>query len=190
VIAFEADWGHPVDALQRALNVNLSRDVAIRELEACAEQFSPRLEARSRTYVFTAYVSPVRSPLRDRFAWHIEREPDIAVMNAAARLLTGTHDFAAFGSPTGASDGTVRTVMRAEWRMQESVYGPALTFEIEANAFLYRMVRRIVNALVKTGLSRLSVEEVKETLASRDQNRITGLAPACGLCLVDVSYQV
>ncbi len=194
VIAFEADWAHPVAALQRALNVNLPGDVAIRELEACADQFSPRFDARSRTYAYTAYVSPVRSPLRDRFAWHIEREPDLAAMNAAARILTGTHDFAAFGSPTGDSDTTVRTVMRSEWRREAVLDGAgagmALTFEIEANAFLYRMVRRIVNALVQAGLGRLSVDEVEEALASRDQNRITGLAPACGLCLVDVSYQV
>jgi tRNA U38,U39,U40 pseudouridine synthase TruA len=50
------------------------------------------------------------------------------------------------------------------------------------------MVRRIFNALFKVGRGKLTAADVIEALASKDQNRITGLAPACGLCLVNVSY--
>jgi tRNA pseudouridine38-40 synthase len=184
VIAFDANWAHPTDALERAININLPRDIAVREIARCETRFSPRFEAVSRTYEYTAYVSAVRNPLRDRFACQIESVLDLDAMNLAAKAFLGEHDFAAFGSPTTDTDNTVRRVIRAEWRLS----GDTLVFTIEANAFLYRMVRRIVNALFKVGRGKLTIADVIEALASKDQNRITGLAPACGLCLVNVSY--
>lgn len=110
-------------------------------------------------------------------------------MNSAAAHLIGSHDFAAFGSaPSGREEETtVRDVLRAEWREDGR---DALVFTIEANAFLFRMVRRLVLALVRVGQGQMSAGEFLEILESRDAQRIKGLAPACGLCLVDVKYQV
>ena len=188
VIAFEADWPHELNQLVRAINVNLPDDVAVRELQACAADFHPRFSAKSRTYEYSAFTSETRDPLRRRYAWHLDRQgvPDVARMNEAAQMLIGSHDFAAFGSaPSGRDDETtVRELHRAEW-MQT---GEALTFVIEANAFLYRMVRRIVMALIRVGQAQIGPAELREVLESKDAQRIKGLAPACGLCLVDVKY--
>lgn len=186
VIAFEVDWKHSLDALGRALNVTLPEDVAVRDLEPCEVGFHPRFSAKSRTYVYTAYVSEVRQPLLRRFAWQLEQRPDVTVMNEAAQRLIGSHDFAAFGSsPSGRSEETtVREVLRADWQaMNDRLY-----FTIEANAFLFRMVRRIVMALVRVGRGEYSPDEIENMLESGDAQRIKGLAPACGLCLVDVKY--
>jgi tRNA pseudouridine38-40 synthase len=184
MIAFDLEWRHPLDALNRAININLPGDVAVRDVEQAAADFSPRFDALTRTYQYTAYISPVRQPLRDRYALHLEHLPDVDAMNAAAARLLGSHDFAAFGSPTTDQGDTVRRLIRAEWVRAAD----GLVFTIEANAFLYRMVRRIVNALIKVGRGRLTPDDVSEALASADQDRITGLAPAAGLCLVDVTY--
>ena len=110
-------------------------------------------------------------------------------MNSAAVQLIGTHDFAAFGSaPSGREDETtVRNVLKAVWRDNGS---GVLVFTIEANAFLFRMVRRLVLALMRVGQGQLSADELVEILASWDAQRIKGLAPACGLCLVDVKVWV
>jgi tRNA pseudouridine38-40 synthase len=188
VIAFDADWTHSLDALTRAININLSDDVAMRELTECEADFHPRYRALSRTYEYSAYVDEVRQPLLRRYAWLMERMPDVALMNAAAGALTGTHDFAAFGtSPSGRLDETtVRQVMWAGWRWSQA--RDRLVFTIEANAFLFRMVRRIVIALARVGFGQISPDEIREILQSKDAQRIKGLAPACGLCLVDVKY--
>jgi tRNA pseudouridine38-40 synthase len=131
-------------------------------------------------------MSNVRKPLLRRYVWQFDTEPDLALMNAGAGALVGTHDFAAFGTPpSGREDETTaRQVMRAEWQRSED----RLLFTIEANAFLFRMVRRIVVALARVGLGQISPDEIREILQSRDAQRIKGLAPACGLCLVDVKY--
>lgn len=189
VISFETDWRHSLDALTKALNVTLPDDLAVRELTECGADFHPRFDAQSRTYEYTVIVSEVRQPLLRRSAWQLERKLDPALMNSAAAHLIGSHDFAAFGSaPSGREEETtVRDVLRAEWREDGR---DALVFTIEANAFLFRMVRRLVLALVRVGQGQMSAGEFLEILESRDAQRIKGLAPACGLCLVDVKYQV
>lgn len=185
VIAFKVEWRHPPQALQRALNVNLPRDVVVRDVRECDGHFSPRFDALSRMYEYTVYRDLIRHPLRDRYAWQIGRMLDLTAMNEAAADLIGEHDFAAFGSPTSESQSTIRKVLRAQWDEREG----DLVFVIEANAFLYRMVRRIVNALVKVGSGKISTAAFADALASCDQNRITGLAPAAGLCLTRVAYR-
>jgi tRNA pseudouridine38-40 synthase len=132
-------------------------------------------------------MTKVRQPLRQRTAWQIEQELDVEKMNEGARALIGEHDFAAFGTaPSGREEeSTVREVFRAEWRTARA---DELKFLIEANAFLYRMVRRIVLVLARVGQGQFSSNDVTEILKSKDANRIRGLAPACGLCLVDVKY--
>ncbi|MCX7940073.1 MAG: tRNA pseudouridine(38-40) synthase TruA [Anaerolineae bacterium] len=188
VIAFEVEqWSHSLALLQRALNAELPADIAIRALQPCAPDFHPRYSALSRTYEYTVYVDPVRHPLRRYTAWWLAQKPDVARMNQAATYLLGEHDFAAFGramSERGRAS-TVRRVFRASWRESAP---DELRFVIEANAFLFHMVRRIVKALVNVGLGLNQPEDVKQMLEARDAQRIKGLAPACGLCLVHVKY--
>lgn len=187
VIAFNVDWRHSLEALMRALNASLPNDVAVSELAECDERFHPRFSAVSRTYEYRVYISPVRHPLLHRYAWQILNALDAAQMNRAAECLIGEHDFAAFGSPPSGDEHetTIREVLQAEWRETEK---DKLTFTIEANAFLFRMVRRIVMALIRVGQGQWRPEDVTEILHSRDMQRIKGLAPACGLCLVNVNY--
>lgn len=192
VIAFDIDWLHDMAALERALNVGLPVDVAVRGVAQCADEFSPRYDATSRTYEYTLYQARVRDPMRERYAWRIERAPDLAAMNVAAAGLVGSHDFAAFGAATTESGVTVRRMLRAQW-VEKTGSGPdgplsEYVLTIEANAFLYKMVRRIVNAMVKVGLGWIPAGAVNEALASADADRIKGIAPPCGLCLVEVKF--
>ena len=78
----------------------------------------------------------------------------------------------------------MRTVFRAEWRVK----GPRLIFDIEANAFLYRMVRSIVGTLVRVGWGQISPKEFAAMLQARDRGLVKKVAPAHGLCLMRVEY--
>lgn len=183
VIAFDAPWQHTLDELQRAMNSALPEDVAVTDLRECEPEFHPRFSARSRVYEYRVTETPTRQPLTRRYEWQIDRRLDAAAIVRAAGWLVGTHDFAAFGTaPQG--DGTVRTVMRAEWAGSAGVW----RFTIEANAFLFRMVRRIVATLVRAGSGQIDPDEVRDILASGDARRVKGAAPARGLCLTQVNY--
>jgi tRNA pseudouridine38-40 synthase len=112
-------------------------------------------------------------------------------MEAASRSLIGKKDFSTFGRPVH-GDNTVRTVYRAEWECRTGASGSReggrLVFEIEADAFLYRMVRSIVGTLVRVGLGELTVEGFEGLLRARDRGLIRLVAPAQGLCLMRVDY--
>lgn len=183
VIAFEVNWRHDCQALERALNANLPEDIAVRELQVAAAGFHPRFDARSRVYVYTIYTSPVRRPLQRFKAWHVRQRVDVALMNQAAETIVGEHDFATFGQPPQ-GDNTIRNVCRAKWRQIEDV----LTFEIEANAFLYRMVRSLVGSMKMVGEGRWMVTDFAAALAERDRSRAAQTAPPQGLCLTAVHY--
>jgi tRNA pseudouridine38-40 synthase len=189
VIAFDFDWQHAAGDLLRALNANLAADIAVRALEACAPEFHPRFAARGRRYRYTLYNQPVRSPLAARYAWQVWPALSLELLQAGSAPLLGRHDFAAFGSdpdPRGSSN-TLRTVSLAEWRAAPGPEG-WLTFDIQAEAFLFRMVRSLVGALRRVGGGELTVDGLQAILASADRAQCPPIAPAHGLCLMEVIY--
>lgn len=183
VVRFTAVWRHGLEELQRALNAVLASDVSILELDRAEEGFHPRFSALRRSYRYTILNRRWPSPLERRRAWHVSQGLDLGWMAEGSRCLIGTHDFATFGQPPQ-GENTVRTVFRAEW--QED--GAQLWFDIEADAFLYRMVRSIVGTLVLVGRGQISPQEVELFLKARDRSLIQQVAPAYGLCLMRVDY--
>jgi tRNA pseudouridine38-40 synthase len=186
VIAFDFDWPHGDDDLLRALNANLPPDAAVKSLAAGAPDFHPRFQARGRRYRYSIYNAPVRSPLAARYAWHVWPPAlNVAAMQAASQRLIGRRDFSAFGTDPDGGDSTTRTVSKAEW---SQAAGGWLYFEIQADAFLYRMVRSVVGALKKVGAGDLTPAEFGAILDSRDRSQCPPLAPPQGLCLMEVLY--
>ncbi|MGD8998224.1 MAG: tRNA pseudouridine(38-40) synthase TruA [Anaerolineae bacterium] len=196
VIAFDTSWRHGVGDLQRAMNAVLPPDIAVRELELAASDFHPRYDARSRRYRYRIYNAAVRSPIARRYSLHMPYPLDMAVMQRAAQSLVGEHDFATFGqAPQG--EITVRRVFSAVWR-EASLdcmgfdgtrgCGGFLTLDIEANAFLYRMVRSIVGTLLDVGQGKMCVSAFEEALTSCDRGRAGKTAAPNGLCLLQVNY--
>ena len=186
VAAFDLDWTHPADELLRALNANLPEDLAVRSAQAAAEGFHPRFDALARSYRYRLFCSPLRDPLREKHLWRVWPEVDEEKLRRAATILAGTHDFAAFGSATTANGTTIRTVHEASWSRQSDEW----QFEIRADAFLYRMVRRAVYLQVAAAQGRCSLEALSASLADPKSRAElpSGLAPAHGLTLVEVTY--
>jgi len=196
VIAFDTSWRYSAGDLQRAMNAVLPSDVAVRELEEAASDFHPRFDARSRHYRYRVYDAPVRSPLARRYSLHMPYPLNVETMQEATRALVGEHDFATFGQPPQ-GEVTVRHVFRAGWQRESGRGGPFdssqnggafLRFDIEANAFLYRMVRSIVGTLLDVGQGRMSVRAFEEALASCERGRAGKTTAPHGLCLMKVTY--
>jgi tRNA pseudouridine38-40 synthase len=183
VVHLRAFWSHSMDDLRRAWNANLPRDIAIRVVAPVAPGFHARFSARSRVYRYRIYVAPVRSPLRDRYSWHVRHALDVAKMDVACRELLGRHDLASFG-PAPQGEDTVRTVLAAACVARDAI----VSIRVEADAFLQHMMRRLTATLVALGAGRLSLEEYRAIVAARDTRGTPGLAPPSGLCLVGVRY--
>jgi len=183
VVAFDARWIHAQEALARAINASLPPDLAVRNMAAVDPEFHPRFDARRRTYQYFINNQPVRSPLLRRTAWHRPRLLDLDAMNMASELLTGEHDYASFGTPP-VGDNTVRAVYHARWQRREKL----VIFTIEANAFLYRMVRSLVGTLCLVGEGEWPVDEFARVLAAADRSLAGPTAPPHGLVLQSVGY--
>ena len=184
VIHFVAQWRHDLADLQRALNAVLAPDVVLVELREAPPSFHARYSALSREYVYTVYNGPVRSPIWQRHAYCYPRPLDAEAMDRACRSLLGTHDFLPFGWPPR-GENTVRTVYRACcWRAGAFVY-----IELVADAFLRRMVRRIVGNLLLVGSGELSVAGFADLRSLQHRRTPAVDAPAQGLCLVRVNYE-
>lgn len=104
-------------------------------------------------------------------------------MNEAAESLVGVHDFATFGQPPQ-GQSTVRELFRAHWQRQEKMF----FFEIQGNAFLYRMVRSLVGTLKVVGEGRWSIEAFVDAFRACDRSRAAATAPPEGLYLLSVTY--
>lgn len=183
VAAFDLEWKHSLVDLENALNANLPRDLAVTQVRMVAGEFHPRFDATARTYVYRLFCQPARDPLRERFAWRVW--PAISDLEELAEIWLGEHDFAGYGTAPSPGRSTIRTVMAANWRFMNNEW----QFEIQANAFLYHMVRRIVHAQVSVAHGKITKNDL---IMALENNMVlpSGLAPACGLTLVEVSYDV
>ena len=184
VIAFNAVWRHRLTDLHRALNATLPADIVVHKLKIVDEAFHPRYGALGRTYCYQIINQQWPEVLTQRYAYHISTPLDVAALQVASKTLIGHYDFASFGKPPQGSN-TLRHVSQAYWQKGEGNY---LTFYITANAFLYRMVRKIVGTLLQVGLGRLSCADVQRILDQRDLTQSAPPAPAHGLCLTNVIY--
>ena len=187
MIAFDLVWRHSERQLLRALNALLPEDIALQTLCATRPDFHPRFDALSRVYEYSIVNAATRQPLWRRGAWQVYGDLDNDLLQQAADLLVGEHDFGAFGqAPQG--NNTVRKVTQSGWTSDPLRQGRLLRYRVEGNAFLYHMVRRMVGMQVDVAQGRLDLAAFAQIFRSGDLAQAGTLAPACGLVLLEVRY--
>ena len=178
----EKPW--PLSAFREGVNRFLPADVAIREVREVASDFHARFSASGKWYRYTLYRSNVRSPLTARTAWHLPGQLDLTLMQQAAELLVGHHDFRAFRSSSCAAKTTKRELFTAVIDQQ----GEFVYFDIRGSGFLKNMVRMLVGTLVEIGQAKRPVDDIPRLLSGDQVLRAGATAPPHGLCLMEVWY--
>lgn len=178
---FETAGSIPDNFLKRT-NSLLPNDIAIYEITEVVADFHARFSAISRSYEYT--IIRLSNPFLADTAWLFQLPVDIFKMNEAAKLLLSYEDFEAFSKVHTDVNNFRCQVTEAYWA--ES--GDRLVFRITANRFLRNMVRAIVGTLMEVGKKRVSLEEFKKIIESRNRNKAGESVPAKGLSLVRVAY--
>jgi tRNA pseudouridine38-40 synthase len=184
VASFALERDIAPDMLARALNGLLPEDVRVLSAASAPADFHARRSARSKLYRYVLDTGPVQLPTRRRYAGHVPWTLDAVAVAAAAEIVKGRRDFAALASTGGSVKTTIRTVTRSEATFD----GPTLTYEVEADGFLRKMVRSIVGGLIAAGRGAATVEDLRRALAAGDRRAWPAPAEARGLTLVRVEY--
>lgn len=176
--------------LRHSLNALLPPDVAVTAITAVEPSFEARV-ARSRTYCYRLWVSPVKPVAERAYVWNLRGDVDGAALQATAALLRGRRDFAALTPSAHLYHTCVREVTAATWRLAGSTPGGAgeeWQFTVTAGSFLHNMVRVAVGSMVDVGQGRMTVEAFAAALAAGERRRMGQTAPARGLALIAVEY--
>jgi tRNA pseudouridine38-40 synthase len=184
VATFTIDCPVPTENFARALNNMLPDDIAITEAVEVPDSFDPISSTQSKIYRYTLYTGTIRPVMRIRYCWHRPGALNVEAMQAAAKTLLGKHDFKSFASAADTRENSVRTILKCDVAGGDS----EITFDVQANGFLYNMVRNIVGTLVEVGRGRWTAADIERILAAKDRCQAGPIAPPGGLCLMRIFY--
>ncbi|HIZ20318.1 MAG TPA: tRNA pseudouridine(38-40) synthase TruA [Firmicutes bacterium] len=167
-----------------ALNAHLPRDIAVYGCREVGPDFHPRYDARGKRYLYRIWNEPQRNPFWEGRALHYRRPLDVERLDRAAKDYLGSHDFAPFCAAGSSVEDTVRTVRACGLSRQ----GGLVVFAVEADGFLYNMVRIMVGTLLEMAAGRRPYDDIPAVFAAGDRAAAGMTAPAHGLILDRVFY--
>jgi len=185
VANFICDTKLTPEIFQKGLNSILPKDIVITACTSVPEEFNARYDAQSKTYHYRILNRRLAAAIGRQYAWHIPQKLDFDAMRRAYPHIIGTHDFKAFEGTGSPRAHTERCVIHADLVEKNDGH---LVFEIEGNGFLRFMVRNIVGTLVDVGIGKITSDDFKRILQSKDRTLAGITAPAHGLFLMQVKY--
>jgi tRNA pseudouridine38-40 synthase len=196
VVGFETASRLSTAVIQRALNAELPCDVTVLDAAEVRPGFHPTHHALRKRYRYVIHDGPVRNVFQRNYCWHYTYgRLSVEAMQRAATALIGTHDFSSFETSGSPRKTSVRTVFDLSVR-RDGAGGQGrgedadfVTIEVEANGFLYNMVRAIVGTLVEVGRGFQPESWVGDVLNATDRRLAGRTAPPQGLFLVNVDYE-
>ncbi len=171
--------GIPEEAVPRAMNTYLPKDISVRESVRVPDGFKIRREVEGKEYMYLIWNHPYRNPFLADRALYYPRRLNLDAMRCAAAAFIGTHDFRAFMSSGSDVLDTVRTV--TDLRIEQD--GDSVRIYVSADGFLYNMVRIIVGTLLEVSERKISPERLKNAVDVGDRALAGRTAPAEGLYL-------
>ena len=184
VVHFYTASEHSPNVFVKALNAMLPPDVRVKEAADVPQSFHATLDARSKRYRYVIDNHPVADPFQLRYSDHVYQRLDVDAMHRAAQALKGRHDFHSFETNWPNRTSSVRTIHDIAATRE----GHMVRVEVEADGFLYNMVRSITGTLVLVGLGRWTESRVADALAAEDRREAGPTAPPQGLFMVKVRY--
>lgn len=181
---FESNANITEQGFVKAINTKLPNDIAAYSCEKVNDDFHARYSVKSKRYEYYFYDGEQRNPFYSKYSWHINNKLDENLLNKAAKEFIGKYDFCGFCSVGSSVEDTTRNVFDAGVERQ----GDIVKFYIEADGFLYNMVRIIAGTLYFVAIGKIDINDIKNIILSKDRNKAGITAPPQGLFLSKVNY--
>ena len=183
VVSFRCNRAMSCEAILQGLRSYLPEDIGVISLKNASPRFHARLNAKSKTYRYRLWNSDMPCVFDRKYVYFEPAELDVDAMRIAAMAYLGTHDFSAFCANKHMKKSTVRTIESFDIQIK----GNELNFVVTGNGFLQHMVRIMVGTLLEVGKGERKPECIKDLFGA--ERALAGPAvPACGLCLMEVTY--
>lgn len=184
-VSFKTDKGIKTENVLTGLNTYLPKSIAVKSCREVAEDFHPRYSAVSKEYIYKLYNGKIRNPFLNNYAFHYRYPINAEYLNSEAKAFLGTHDFKGFCSARSDVGDTVRTVKRFDVFRE----GDMVFFRVEADGFLYNMVRIMVGTLLFVNEGKIKSGELAEIISGGERKRAGKTAAPQGLYLNRVNYE-
>lgn len=188
VVSFAVETKLSCDVLCKAINSELPKDVLACQIQPAPDGFHAIRDAVRKRYRYVVQDGRLRDLFARNYVWHIFQTLDERLMHKASRCLLGTHDFKSYQTTGSMRLTTERTIYDLVVERREAELTSRVVIEVEANGFLYNMVRNIVGTLVQIGKGAAPASFAAEALAAKNRQAAGMTAPPQGLFLVGVEY--
>ena len=182
---FFLDVDIPPAKIPIALNTELPADIICKKAEKVESDFHARYDARGKKYRYRILNSNFNSVFVRNFVYNVYKKLDLEIMQRAAEIFEGRHDFAAFCAAGSSVESTVRKIYSLDIYTADN---GEIWIDVIGNGFLYNMIRILAGTLIETGLGKRTLSELEFILQSCDRNNAGFTAPAQGLTLMEVFY--
>jgi len=172
---------------QASLNGVLPYDIRVKQIEFVPLDFHAQYSAIGKTYQYHLYLDRVQMPFCRLYSWHVHEKINLELLKEGASLFLGTHDFTSFANEAHAgcaAHDPIRTLKRLDIIPEEG----GVCLEVEADGFLYKMVRNIVGTLVEVSSGKRKPSDIPRIFADKDRRLAGFAAPPQGLFLMRVDY--
>lgn len=190
-----ANFYSPIDSIPaknyiKALNTLLPQDIRILDAKEVENDFNARFSATSRIYRYFISFDQAIAANNSRFVWHVKNyEPNLERLNYFCNCLKGEIDCASFAASGDESVSTNRFIDNAEFYIQKDIWGnELLVFQIEANAFLWKMVRTLTGTLINLDKFNAANDSMQKILEAKDRTKAGVTAPSTGLFLYKICF--
>ena len=174
------------EVLLKAINAKLPDDVCVRSVSEVSQSFCANKDAVRKMYRYVIQEGRLHDPFMRKYAWFVRQNLDVEAMSRASRCLLGRHDFRCFETEWPNRMTSVRTITH----LAVSRFGEFVWIDVEADGFLYNMVRAIAGTLVQVGRGFWAESQVEDVLKGMDRRLAGPTAPPEGLFLMRVTYPV
>jgi tRNA pseudouridine38-40 synthase len=185
VVNFYSAATYEPHVLVNAVNARLPPDVIVRAAADMPQAFDANRDAKRKLYRYVIHDGPVPDVFQRRYSFHTRHRLDLDAMRRAAEPLAGRHDFHSFETDWPNRMSSVRTITH----LSLNRFGDFLWLDVEADGFLYNMVRAIAGTLINVGRGFWPASKVADILHAEDRKQAGPTAPAQGLFLMRVTYE-